>query len=504
MNFKKKFIYLIAVLVLATSAYFYNGRILNFKFVDEEENFASGKYLLSNQKLYDDLITNHQPLSYIISAGVQKLSHPENIYLLVSRHRRIVIAWSTIWSLLLVYLFGISTIAFILIFDLTKIYLLGNQFLAESLFVYPFILLFGLTVYRTKRLKKIELFIYGFCLAVLFFLLSPLWPSLAACLLIALFKNKHYLTRTFAFMLLGITPVILLVFYFSSYRGYITYQFINLFYTIPAYQNESWLTITSKSFLTPLLSLLPKAETPSLWVIRILTVLLILNLTFSVKNNKIKILMSLLILGLSNIRYISPGTEGYSGFHFLPWYAAFLFISCMSIENQLSNKKQRSLKYLNLGLLALAAVISINFAKSDLFTKSDSNRDFRINYSTHESIGQAVKIMRGPDDTLFVSPDAWLIYWQSDTEHLPKLFGYYAWMAGISKLHQEILNTFNNNPPTFFYCDNCKNLDLEKFLSKYQEMKQNNNSTRLYVLPEKVNKLTDGQKAKLAYYKFNF
>jgi hypothetical protein len=108
--------------------------------------------------------------------------------------------------------------------------------------------------------------------------------------------------------------------------------------------------------------------------------------------------------------------------------------------------------------------------------------------------------MKQPSDALFVSPDAWLVYWQSDTNHIPKLFGYYAWMAGIDQIHEKVIQTFSSNPPTFFFCENCPNPDLGQYLNKYIEVRRYGGETNLYVLPEKFKNLTPVQKNQLRFY----
>ena len=98
--------------------------------------------------------------------------------------------------------------------------------------------------------------------------------------------------------------------------------------------------------------------------------------------------------------------------------------------------------------------LSFKFSQTSLFIKTDQILSYNINYSTYTNRGDAVRIMAHSDDTLFVSPDAWLVYWQSDTNHLPKLYGYYTWMSGLPKIHSAVLDAFSQNPPTYFYCEN--------------------------------------------------
>lgn len=498
MDTKKLLIACSALLFLPVTGFFYSQKALSFRFIDEEDNFVIGKYLLKGEKIYGDLITNHQPLTYILSAGVQQATHPNSVYLLVLRHRQAVIIWSMLWSLLLIFYFGKRLLIFIVIFELSKIYLLGNLFLAESLVIYPFLFLTGLVLFKEK-IGRMELFFWGICLSTTALFLSPVWPVIAASLILMLFKQKDYFLKSVGLILLGAAVPVWLIFKFSDFAGYFYYNlWANLTYTVPAYQHDSWFLTMAKSFLTPILAFLPAPQTPPLWMIRIFVIVLIANLVFSQKIKKAVLLLG--FLGLANLRFIPPGTQGYSGFHFLPWYALLIFISCLSLPKNIKN----NLGFFNLAAVLIAVYLAFDFAKTPLFTKTNMQLDFYINYSTYISIGDAIKAMKKPNDTLFVSPNSWLIYWQADINHLPKLYGYYTWMAGLPKLHQEILTAFAQNPPTFFYCDDCKGLDLGKSLTKYQEIKKLGGSTRLYVLPERVNSLTKEQKATLDFLKYDF
>ncbi len=494
MNLSKAILVLLGGLILITSGYFYSKKALSFRFVDEEYNFAIGKYLTKGEILYDDLITNHQPLAHILSSQVQRLTNPNSTYLVVANHRKALILWAAFWSMILIYFFNTGALIFVVLFELTKIYLLGYIFLSESLVAYPLITLFGLTVFLKRRLKPWELIFWGICFAIVLFSLLPVWPLLPLLFIQLFLKQRPHLKRSLLSLLIGFLAVFLFVLQFTSVFGYLHYLSVNLTYTIPTYQHEFWLLIIIKSFLSPFLSFTPLPQTPTLWIIRVLSFMLIL--VFLSKHQFKKGLLLLTSLTLINIRFIYPGTEGYAGFHLLPWYAVFVFISSMvAVEEK---------KFINYFLIFLAVILSVNFARTNLFSKGDNQQEYYINYSTYTSIGEVIRVMKNPQDALFVSPDNWLIYWQSDTNHLPKLFGYYAWMAGVPKLHQQILQNFEKNPPTFFYCENCKSLDLEKYLPKYQELKKEGGSTYLYVLPEKIKDLNFEQKNKLNYYKYNF
>ncbi len=463
----KTVVLLITLLFLILTGYFYSNKALSFKFVDEEDNFVFGKYLVWREKLYDDLLSNHQPVTFILSYIVQEYTHPSNIYSLVTRHRQALIFWTFFWSLLLTYYFGVRTFFFVFFFELTKIYLLGNLFLAESFVVYPLLFLVGLSIFIKRALFKSELFILGTCLALSFFLLSPIWPVLLLLLILLILKQKNI---SLLFLIPGFLIIALSIFIFSSAKGYLNFLFINLTYTLPSFQSDPLAPSIMKSFLSPVISLFPAPLTPTLLIIRILTLILIFNLFFSRKYKKG--ILILVILGLTNLRFVYPGVEGYSGFHLLPWYGLFIFITLLVTK----------LNKINLATLIILMIFTLNFARGDLFVKDIKLEKYSINYATLESVGNIIKENKSKNSTLFVSPNEWLIYWQADIHHLPKLYGDYAWMAGYPPLYKKLKEAFEQNPPTFFYCANCKGLTLEKYLIKYNKLGNN-----LYILSNPKN-----------------
>jgi len=489
---------------LLTTGYFYTKNTFSLHFVDEEYNFAIGKYLLKDEVLYKDIITNHQPITHIASSFVQNYSKPNSIFLLVSRHRTAIAVWSLIWSLFFVLFFGVSALLFVFCYELTKSYLFGNLFLAETIVVYPFLFLIGLIIYRKKLSHPLLLTFSGICISLCLFLLGPIWPAVAFITLLLLYRQKNYLIKTLAFMFLGALIIILALWKYVSFSGYLYwYLYTNFIYTVPNYHgNEHWVLTILKSFMSPLISFITFDNTPMLWLIRIFSLLLIINLVIIRRFRLVLIVIT--VLGLSNIRFVPPGSGHYSGFHMLPWFAALVFITSVLSLQQFKPNVPAVFKLTNVLLIIFAVVFSLNYTKPVLLERRDSQKDYLINYSTYTDRGEIVRIIKDPTDTLFVSRDSWLIYWQSDTNHLPSLFGYYAWMSGVPKLHAAVLEKFSKEPPTFFYCDDCKGLDLEQFLPRYTNIKKNKVSTDLYVISDKIKGLSKSQKEQLKFYSVAF
>src|SRR5579884_3106331 len=375
------------------TGYFYSNRALSFHFVDEEYNFTLGNDILHGQKIYKEQFSNHQPLAFVISAGIQKLTHPNSIFSLVKRHRQVMVAYAVVWSLILVSLFGLPSLVFVVIFELTKYLLLGDLFLPESLVVYPLIYLISAAMIRKGKLKSFEFLLIGFFISVVFFLLSPLWPLL----------------------------LVLTIYFFKISSKKVEYInqaiYINLFYFIPLTATDPTAISFLKGFGAPLITLFSADFNsqifPVLWVLSLIFVLSVFRL---IKEKRFKeAWFSVMLLGLCNLRYIKPGLEYYEGFHLLPWYACLIFMDAIYIVELFKEKSLKVVKLAAVTSVVLVVGLALRSSTVGLFVKTDQQHDLYVNYSNQTTLGEAVRIMSEgkKDDSLFVAPDEWLIYWQS-------------------------------------------------------------------------------------------
>lgn len=493
---KLKVIYLVVLCIgLGAIFYFYERQVFSPHFVDEEDNFVLGKYLNNGEVLYRDLFSHHQPLSYVFSAGIQQITDPNSIYLLVKRHREVVMLWAMLWWIILALKTGWSIVPIALVYEATKIYLLGHLFLSESFAVYLLIYVTVLSLQPPKQLR--EYFIFGLSSGLIIFLLSPLWPAVIFLSGIIFWRNlniKKILSFAFGFGL-----IITIILPFISLKDYLFNAFyINFAYYIPATSRDGWLAnITGGIFsiVTPIFSQINDSQI--LIIIKTLLICLLINLFVLFKTHKYKLLLITIIsLGLANIRYVQPGLQYYSGFHILPWLGLLIFFSLY-----LAAKNSKILFTLTMIML----ILEIVQAKNSLFIAKNRETDFYVNYSRQYSFGAAVNIMKNEHDSLFVAPDEWLIYWQGDVKHSSKMVNYYAWMSAVPELRQAAETTFQKNPPTFFYCDCIGHyFGLEKYWDLYTPITQDNKVTKLLVLKSKVNNLSEDQKSMLKYHLFQF
>lgn len=505
---KFKFLLLILTVIwLLVIGKLYQNQALSFHFVDEEDNLVLGQYLLKGEKLYSNLFSQHQPLAYIFSAGIQTTTNPNSLFLLLKRHREAMIIWSFVWTVFLVARFGFPFFLFSLIYEPMKIFLLGNLFLSESLIIYPLIFIVSVLILSSKKLKIWENILLGLSFILSLFLLSPLWPLLVILLVRYLIKTKKNLKMIF-FLFIGALPIFILTLNFISIPEYIFNTFyINLKYYIPITTHDPVWISAFKSIISPFTVLTSwQGSSATLQVMQILSLLLILGSFILFKNNQWKtVLYIYLILALANIRYIIPGQQMYSGFHLLPWFTLLTFFAAFIITLTWQ-KSARIVRSMYIVLAFFLVGIMAKETGNILFIKKDMNKDAYINYSRQFDFGQAVKIMKSGSDNLFVVPDDWLIYWQADIPHAFWMVNYYAWMSQVPEIKIPLEDQFNQRPPTFFYCDKCQNgyFGLEQFFNLYQPIKKDGQITNLLVLQEKISKLDQQQKKDLSFYNFSF
>lgn len=498
--FKNKWL-LLGSLAIITIDYFYLNKIFALHFVDEEDNFVLGHFLLQGQKLYSDLFSHHQPLGYILSASLQLITDPQNIEMLVRRHRQFMILYSVAWSLILIWRFRERIIPPLIIFEASKFFLLGSHFLSESLAVYP-ILYLVLFLLESRKPKTFEFFISGLFISFSAFMLAPAWPMLGVYLILLIWI-KRVRVKEFVFIAVGgLIPLLVSLPFVNIYYYFRNVFYINLKYYIPQSGEERLPMALIKSFLSPLTALITPSSLESSGTIqKIASLSVILSSVFLIKMKQYKALaIALTLLTLSNIRYFAPNLEYFSGFHILIWYAMLLVLSFYFIPE--IAKKYKKIKIVFL-ITVVAAVLLSLYSSRQLFEKRDMQHDYYVNYSEFYAYGEAIKAMRDEDDTLFVIPDAWLLYFQGNVKNNNKMVNFYGWMQLVWELNDPVVENFKSSPPEFFYCD-CDPKLVESYSDAYTQMIRDGAKTKLWVLNSKYNSLTEEQKNKLRFFNFQF
>lgn len=492
---RKKFLFTLVIFSFYIFvSYWYFENFLHIRFADEEENIVGGYLLFKGSKLYSDIFIQHQPVAYWISSAVHYITQPNSIYELIRNHRLFIIFWSFLWGLFLTYRFGKFTFFSIAIFELTKIYLFGNLFLAESLVVYPLIYLIASILVNTN---KYDLVIFPFVFLLSFLLLAPIWPLLILVLLV--FTNRAGIYKTAKLFV----PAIIffgLMFLFTSdpLKYFKNTIYLNLFHYIP-HESSGFESNLLKPFISPLMVFSDKRTSSFYPLLAWLSLIFVFATIFIVKNKKYsKSVFLILILGLSNIRYVPPGSLEFSGFHSLPWYALLIYLTIHMMEKYLFKGSGMRLNFAILSTL----IISLIASKDELIIKRDKDLDYYVNYSRQFDYGEAIKIMKNSDSTLFQYPDEILLYWQSGVKPFAGYIYFYPWMTDDEIIATSIQKSGDLKMPDFFYTHG--GYLLPSIENNYTNLTRDNGSTKLFVSNEIVKNLNDEQIGQLSFLRFSF
>lgn len=486
MNKKSILIWLIFGLVMLVSFRISQSRSLSMHFVDEEDHIVFAEYINQGYQLHRDLQNNHQPLVYFGSGIIQKITHPDNLFMLIRRHRQVMFIYGLIWSLILIWQFKQIGLMTVLFFELLKYWLFGNLWLAESLAAYPLIYLSGqalLVWFKEKSLGKKELLFLGGCSFVIIFTLVPMWPWLAAVWLSLLIKLKKLIIYP-AISLLILT-LLLFLNHYSPTDWYRETIYNNFKYAIPAISPITGPFDYLKIAFFPFLAYAANGALQANFIALFFTGYLIA----AIKRPKLLWLYPLLVL--ANNRVLSPTETYYQGFHLLPWMGLLIIIFAFSW--QYINPKIKLLFCL------WAAVLLFNPGMQYRLKTNPAN-EYYINYSRFEDANEAIKIIFKPNDRLAVLTNEPLIYWQTKTKPATRQLVYYAWEPQVKELREAYNQVFfGNNPPEFIYGNKEKELVNEK----YTELKRGKEGAFLFVRNDRYGQIATEQWQKLIDRGFN-
>lgn len=488
----------------------YMPRVNAFGCFDDCNNFMGGYFLLHGKRLYSEIFFNHNPLMAYISFLVQFLSHPQNLYELILRHRQFLLLFGFIFDLVLIIRFRASAFLFVLFYELTKFYLFGDRFLAEGFIVYPLVYLVGLAWFKFQK-KPISAFdhiVSGISAWFIIFMREPYVPVAIILFLYILWDRKEKF-RSFLSLTIFVALSVLTIIFHNVYEFFFNVVTTNAGITF-AYETNStgilglgfW-----KLFVYPISLLFGGEWGYFRYIILSLSILFISSsiIIFARKQWKL-VLFSWVILGAINIRYVEPGKEFYSAFHLLPWYAVFLFLSFMMLYHIYKINKNISLVliFFYAGILIFHIFSPLSF----LHSKSDSYREFITNYGIPLQVGTVVNKLSRQTDTLFIDGFDDIIYWQSKRLSPYKYSWYTSLMPYFKKYTDARSEMFLKTPPDFYYGSCIEEKDPKRLLpvfvrDYYTRLYSDNKPSCLWVNKTKLASITDAQWKQAAenYYK---
>ena len=452
----RKILLLITILFFIPIFYFYYNNAVSFHFIDEYNNFLAGYFLLKGHTLYSQIFFQHQPLMAYISYVLQKILHPGTLYKLVLYHRMTIVAAAFVFDLLLVYRFRLIGLGFAFIFELTKYYLFGSTFLAESIVIYPIVYVFGLTweVLQKKKIADSDIWLGTFFTWFVIFMREPYIPTILILYAILLLPKRSAKTKISSVIVLLILSAIVVV--GLPLRDYLfEITTVNAVGVVAGEVQRAHLAGIGiiSIFLYPIIILFQGMLNYFRGVLVLLDLTFLLALfTFIAKTKQWKNgLILLVILGIANIRLTPPGTIFFGAYHMLVWYGLFVFITMLLVSKLSTLKLHTAIRLPIMLLTILLGIFILLPANSLLWTKLDKQAVFTTNYGPYYTNGAVVQALADPQTTVFV--DGWdsLIYWQADQKvAYPYLF-YYLPMNNFTIYTNARTKMFKENPPEFVY-----------------------------------------------------
>ncbi|MDO8497954.1 MAG: hypothetical protein Q7S61_05430 [bacterium] len=419
------------------------------RFGDETAHMIGGHFILKGKIPYTDMQFNHQPLNYIFSALVEKVSSPKNLYIYIARQREAIFIYGAVWNILYFVTFGPIILLFSLIFEISKYWYSGYKLLGETLAVYPTLYLIGIFIkifLFKEKVSKISLLLFSISTFTAMFSLLPLWPLILFLNIMMVYAFRKEWQKLIC-ILFPFVIFSLFLFLYISPTDFIKETIIyNAKYFFPASGEKPSLF---GLFLLPFYSFIPP-YTPSQLIITFFTFLFLFLTYFVIRIKRLTAWIGIMvILSLSNSRVAN---REFGSFHLLPWFASLLFVTILTIY-YLSIKKTKMSQWYMGKIFYLTIIIVIVFiyffTPNALREKKDVITENYINYSYSETYGRAIKILKDPNDRLAAIPNDTVVHWVADIDIATRILEYYDWVYTIPAYRSEIMNTFANKPPEF-------------------------------------------------------
>lgn len=485
----------------------YIPKINAFGCFDDCFNYVAGYFIFKGKTLYSEIPFNHQLLPAYISYLVQAVTHPINIFELVLKHRQFVLLFGFSFNVLLVLRFKWVGLGFALLYEFSKFYLFGDRFLAEGMIVYPIVYTAGLL---WLKLEKKDIFKFEYILAGLFawfviFSREPYVPLALFLYALLLFGKPYKKIKIISVVVfLSLTAFTLLSTPINEY-------IYNVFTINTSQANQGLLNgEILRSFYYPVFILFGgKWGIFRYYLVGLDLIFLGLFFYLLLWKRKIKLCLAVfLTLVLANLRANNvAGVVYFEAFHMISWFGLLVMFTLLMLKQIFTEKKR--LGFLILILLAFLFTKTILSSQSYIYDKINSHEEFITNFGTYLQVGEVVKSLSEPEDTLFLDGFDDLITWQADRLSSYKYAWYVAFMMGIPEFDKLRVEMFKNNPPDFYYGSCPKEINPARLIpegarSNYIRLNSLGNPTCLFVKKSKAKEISQKrwQKAKEFLYEF--
>lgn len=443
--------FLLSVLVFLIFFFLYKiyfSRLNAFGCFDDCFNIMAGYFLIKGKALYSQIFFNHQPLMVVISYLIQSVFQPVNIYELILRHRQVIFIYSFLFNLLIVWRFSLIGLGFIFIYEFSKFYLFGDRFLAEGIIIYPLVYVTGLVFYKRqqKKLFSFEYFLSAILIWFVIFMREPYIPLAILIYFFIIYGRRDYRPKVFS------VAVLLILIISSLSRIPLKDYFFDVITVNQTYTNKVLSKEIFLSFFYPLYLFLGGEWNIFRHFLIVLDLVFLSSFFLLLRFPKERVLLVtvFILLGLANLRPLPAGSVFYAAYHLIVWYGLFVF----------------SLLFLTLEL-------------KDRYRQKNGH---------FLEVGEAIRVLSDPNDTLFLDGHVDLIYWQANKVSPYKYSWFVPAMGGWPKFMQAREEMFIRTPPDFYYSHETLNFsDLPpEIKDDYQQFYSQGKPTKLFIRKAKI------------------
>ena len=499
---RKNRIFFIVVFLLLTYFFLYKiyiPKINAFGCFDDCFNFVGGYFLGRGRQLYSQIYFNHMPLMPYLSAVIQHFGNPINIFEFVLRHRQLLLIFSFVFNVLIVWRFGLVGLASMVVYEFSKFYIFGDRFLAEAFIVYPLVYLTGLglhTIFK-KRLYSWEIILAGVFTWFVIFMREPYVP-------VALFLFGTILRPVYRKRITLVAFALLLVLTAGLFTLFSPHDFLYNVITVNLQRDELqpgifWGTGIAKSFFYPVYLLFTGRWNDFRIQLTILSIVLMASALAWAKMKKGLWLFGFLFiaLGFANLRPTIPGLLYYEAYHQINWYGMFLFSTLYFLYNYTVEVRKKYVYYIVSGSLLVFVLFS---PRSFIYQHVDQQTEFITNYGTFLQVGEVIKAISKPEETLFTNGADEFLYVTSDRNSSFPFVFYYP-TQDKNKLPAAAREMYCSHPPDIIYDFCSPEAPLHPYLPAqmlpmYRQWYSGGKPTCLYIKESLVAGLTPVQRDK--------
>lgn len=473
----------------------YRDRLGAFGCFDDCFNIAGGYFIGLGKRLYSDFFFNHQPIPAYISWAIQTIYQPQSIYELIYRHRMTLIYFFMIADALLVLRFGFAGFAFAMLYETTKGYQFGERFLAEAMIVYPIVYLWGIIMSLTnrQRLHWVESILTAVAAWFIVFSREPYVPLGLFLFGVCLWYAGK--ARNIALILFSLLSVGTIMFHNPAdyWWNVVVANAQSVAGAEIRAQNLAGVGILS-IFTYPFSVFWGGIWNQFRMIEAGVSALLVGLLGWLAFRRQWRVLaVTIIALGLGNIRQVAPATLYYGAFHHMVWYA--LLIAVVTFVIPAKAGIQKLLSWFVFFAIVGYAIFS---PESYLRERVDRTAEFQIGYSHYSTQGEIIRRLSKPDHTMFIEEWDELIYWQAKR---PSAFRYMWWsstLAHVPQYRDAKAAMWKNSPPDF-YVGLCGREDGTKIslpaivADQYLRLTQNGKPSCVFIRQEVARTITEDQ-----------